>query len=82
MIDDQYARQLISDSPNNAVCFDRWPFDKSYITGGTVGAYHNHPTLLNILALGGHVRSEMTANTEKIAGSRITKARMDLFDGR
>ena len=78
----EYARGMITDEPGNAIVFDMWPFAASYITGGTVGAYNNHPGAANVLAVGGSVSSVPESAVGKIAGSSWTQARLDLFDGR
>ncbi len=81
-VTDEYARGMISDAPDNGLAVDMWPFSDSYITGGTVGAYDNHPANDNILAVGGNVRSVEVKNIHKIAGSRVTQARFDVLDNR
>ena len=80
--DDSYARSMVTDQPNNAIATDFWPFAASYITGGTAGAYNNHPSTSNVLAIGGHVSTRETKAIGSIAGSSWTTARFDLFDGR
>ena len=79
---DKYARGMVTDSPENAIVTDMWPFAKSYITGGTEGAYNNHPNSHNVLAVGGHVSSVQAKAVGDIAGSSWTAARFDLLDGR
>jgi len=78
----EYARGMITDEPGNAIAYDMWPFAASYITGGTAGAYNNHPNTANALAVGGSVSSVPVDAVGKIAGSNWTQARLDLFDGR
>jgi len=79
---DTYARGMVTDEPGNAIVMDMWPFAASYITGGTAGAYNNHPSNANVLAIGGHVHTVTTKAVGAIAGSGWTTARFDVFDGR